>query len=354
MKNYRGYLIFIGLVAALLIPKFFCGTKKMDMSSGKPGGGGPKMAIKVGVQVVQPETVSPEYQVSGTLVANEQVQLSSETQGLIRKVYFKEGERVSKGELLLKINDADFQAQLKKALANKKLKEETVNRNQILLKKEAISQNDFDISVTDLNAIEADIDYLREMIRKTEIRAPFNGTIGLRNVSEGAYITTNTSIASLEDESQLKLEFSIPEKYALKVAVGDQLSFTVSGSEEVFKAKIYASDASVSSETRSIKMRAICANTNHKLMPGLFATIRMKLGSDKSSFMIPTQSVVPILKGQKVFLVQGDSAVERIVKTGFRTETKIEITEGLQAGDSLIVNGIMYMKNGVKVKVGKN
>jgi membrane fusion protein (multidrug efflux system) len=351
MKKYRNIFIGLTILTALLVPKFFCNQKKQDGNS-KPGGGS-KIPIKVGVLVMKDEFVSQSFQVSGTLLANEQVQLNSETQGLVTKIYFKEGADVRKGELLLKMNDADLQAQLKKANANKKLKDENAKRNEILLKKEAISQNDYDVSVTELNAIDADIEYLREMIRKTEIRAPFSGTIGLRYISAGAYLTPTTTIATLEDESQLKLAFSIPEKYAMKVKVGDAITFSVSGSDEVYKATIYAREASVSDQTRAINMRALCNNIQRKLMPGLFANIYLKLGSERNSFMIPTQAMVPVLKGQKVYLVQGDTAIEKMIKTGFRNETQIEVLEGLSNGDSLIVDGIMYMKSGVRVKATK-
>lgn len=348
MNKFRNIIIVLAIIAALLIPKFFCGDKKQD-GAAKPGGGS-KIPVKVGVLVMKDEQVSPAYQVSGTLEANEQVKLNSETQGLVTKIYFKEGANVKKGELLLKMNDADLQAQLKKAIANKKLKDDNAKRNEILLKKEAISQSDYDISMNELNAIDADIEYLKEMIRKTEIRAPFSGTIGLRYISTGAYLTPNTTVATLEDESQLKLAFSIPEKYAMKVKVGDDITFSVSGSDEIYKAKIYAREASVSDQTRAINMRALCGNTQRKLMPGLFASINLKLGSERASFMIPTQAMVPVLKGQKVYLVKGDSAVEQLIKTGFRSETQIEVLAGLTNGDSLIVDGIMYMKSGVKVK----
>jgi membrane fusion protein (multidrug efflux system) len=351
MKKSRNIIIAIVILGALLIPKFFCGNK---LSEPNAKGGQGKMPVKVSVQVVEPAFFAPSYQVSGTLVANEMVQLFAETQGLIRSISFQEGSRVQKGQLLVKINDSDFQAQLKKALANKKLRDENVKRNEALLKKEAIAQADFDLSIAELNAIDADIDYIKEQIRKTEIRAPFSGIVGLRNISEGAFIAANTNIATLQDESRLKLDFSVPEKYALLAKIGDEVSFTVSGSSEVFKGKIFARESAISSDTRTIRMKAVCDNTTQKLLPGLFANIVLKIGSSKQSIMIPTQCVVPVLKGQKVYLVQGDSAIEQLVETGFRTEKEIEITSGLQAGDSLVLDGIMYMKKGVKVIVGKS
>ncbi|MCF8426432.1 MAG: efflux RND transporter periplasmic adaptor subunit [Bacteroidia bacterium] len=352
MKSIKNIGIGVGVILVLLIPKFFCQEKKEGSGGKKPNGAG--MPMKVKVLVVKEEFVSSDYKVSGTLMANEQVMLSSETQGRVTHLYFQEGKFVSKGELLLKMNDLEYQAQLKKAISNRKLKQENATRNETLLKKEAISQADYDLTLTELAGLDADIDFLKEQIRKTEIRAPFSGTIGLRSISEGAYLTPNSPIASLQDESKLKLEFSVPEKYALKVKNGDDIQFALSGSDEIYHAKVYARDASVSEQTRTVKMRAICSNSSRKLIPGLFANITLQLSGEKQSIMIPTQAMVPVLKGQKVFLVQGDSAIERSIKTGFRSDKQIEVVEGLNAGDSLIVDGIMYMKLGVKVKVSKN
>ena len=349
--NLKNIGIVLGVLLVLLIPKFFCNDKK---ESGAPSkGSNNKMPIQVSVQLVRPEFVSPNYKVSGTLEANEKVDLYCETAGLVKAIYFTEGTRVAKGELLLKLNDAELQAQLKKAFANKKLRDENVTRNTILLKKEAIAQADYDLAITEKQSIDADIELLKEQIRKTELRAPFAGTIGLRSISVGAFVQPNALIATLQDDLLLKVAFSIPEKYSSLVKIGDSISFEVTGSDKKFNAKIYARDASISSATRSIFMKALCKNKNALLMPGLFANVSLKLSPSKTSFMIPTQSLVPVLKGQKVFVMQGDSAIEKMVKTGFRNENKIEITDGLKEGDLLIVDGIMYMKNGVKVKVNK-
>lgn len=349
MKVVKPLLIIIGILAVLLIPKFFCGEPKPDNAQKS----GPKGPINVGVYEVSDEALTQNYQLSGSLLANEQIDLKAETQGLVQKIFFTEGSKVAKGQLLIKLNDADFKTQLYKALANKRLREDNAKRNEILLKKEAIAQADYDVSLTELSAIDADIAYLREQIRKTEIRAPFAGTIGLRQISEGAYITPASAITTLQDAANIKVDFSVPEKYASKVKVGDLIQFSVNNSSKTYTAKVYARDAALSAQTRAIGMRAICNNTKGELIPGLFANIQLNFPSQENSHLIPTQSVIPILKGQKVFVVRGDSAVEIKVNTGFRSEDKIEITDGLQAGDQVIVDGIMYVKNGAKVKINK-
>ncbi len=345
----RTFIILI-VLAALLLPRFFC----MPPKGGPPGAKqGAKIPVNVGVFVVQKQAFSNFFNVSGNVLANEQVDLKCETSGLIIKLYMTEGSLVQKGQLLLKINDADLQAQLKKANATKRLKEDTEKRNRALLDKEAISQQDFDLATTELSGINADIDLLKEQIRKTELRAPFTGYIGLRSISEGAYVTPITPIASLQDIQSIKLEFSVPEKFASLVQRGDEVSFTVNSENNRFKAKVYALEPKIAEQTRTVFMRGICSNSDKRLLPGSFANVTIQLPSDPNSFLIPTQALVPILKGQKVFKIQGDSAIECMIKTGFRNEDKIEVTDGLQVGDSIIVEGIMYIKNGSKVMLNR-
>lgn len=351
MKKYRNYLILVLVLAALAIPKFFCGGKKEGGMTGKGPGG--KAPVKVSVYVARPEAVSDTYQVGGNLEANEQVVLYPEAQGLVRKIYFREGSMVKKGELLLKLNDADLQAQLKKALATRKLREENARRNQVLLSKEAVSKADADITQTELSSIDADIELLHEQIRKTELRAPFNGTIGLRNISEGALVTTQTAVTTLQDDAQLKISFAVPERYAMLLGPGDPVEYRISGNNNPFAAKIYARDAVVSDQTRTVRMKALCNADARKLIPGIFVNVSLKSKANQNSILIPTTSIVPVLKGQKVFVVHADSVIEVPVKTGFRTENRIQVTEGLNPGDSVVVDGVLFMKKGVKVKVAK-
>ncbi|MDP1726232.1 MAG: efflux RND transporter periplasmic adaptor subunit [Bacteroidota bacterium] len=342
--------IILLILAALLVPRFYCKPPGAAQGGGKAGA---KMPVKVGVFVVQEQNISNTFNVSGNILANEQIDLKCETSGLISKLSIVEGSPVVKGQLLLKINDTDLQAQLRKVMATKKLKEENEKRNKTLLAKEAISQQDYDLSNSELSGINADMDLLKEQIRKTELRAPFAGIIGLRSVSEGAYVTTATPIASLQDIQKVKLEFAVPEKYAYAVQKGNTVTFTVSGDAKIYEATVYAIEPKIAEQTRTVLMRAICNNSDKSLFPGSFANVTLLLPVSKNTFLIPTQAMVPILKGQKVYLIQGDSAVERVIKTGFRNENKIEVTEGLSIGDSIIIEGIMYIKNGSKVVLNR-
>jgi len=339
------YIIFGVVILGLLVwPKLKPNTNTQAPSASKKN-----MPTKVKTLLVEPQASERRIETTGNIMADEEVVLYPETQGRIVKINFAEGAQVKKGELLLKINDSDLQAQLKKATATKKLKEDTEKRNKTLLEKGAISNELYDIASTELSSINADIDLLKEQIRKTEIRAPFNGVIGLRNISEGSYVTPTTRIAALQNINQIKVEFSVPEKYANTIQKGSMVLFTTEGKKQL-QAKIYAIEPKIDDVTRNVIMRAICANPKQEILPGSFAKVSIVASTNTNAYLLPTQAIVPILKGQKVYVAQGDSVIERKVKTGVRKDDVIEVTEGLKAGDEVVVEGVMYLRNGAKIR----
>ena len=350
IKNILKIVALIAVVALLARPKLM--PSKNDKSQAAQAKA-KKMPTKVSVYVTRRQDLDNNIHVSGSILAQDEVELHTESQGRIVKINFEEGSEVKKGQLLIKINDADLQAQLRKAISSKKLKEDTEKRNKQLLTKGAISQEQYDLSLNELNAANADIDLLKENIRKTELLAPFTGIIGLKYISEGSFVTNATKLASLQSISKVKVEFSVPERYASQLKKGSDISFTIDCSDKVYKANIYAIEPKVDELTRNVVMRAISDNNERKLIPGAFTNVTVQLQNKPNSLMVPTQSVVPILKGQKVFITRADSVIEQVVKTGIRTDSQIEITEGLQVGDSVVVNGIMYLKQGSKIKIGK-
>ena len=346
-KRIIWIVITVIVVILLALPKILPKQPKV----GAARASGKNAPTKVTVFVAKKENLEENIQVAGNIMAMESVDLRSETQGRVVKIFFDEGSEVKKGQLLVKINDADLKAQLKKAIATQTLKEETEKRNKQLLAKGAISQETYDLSATEVNTINADIDMVKEQIRRTEIVAPFDGLIGLRYISEGSYVTNASQVASLQSIKQVKIEFSIPEKYSTKIQKGSEITFRIDGSDEPFKAKVYAIEPRIDPSTRNVMMRAICSNESRKLLPGAFAKVAVSISDNPHALRIPTQSVVPILKGQKVYVVKGDSAVEKIIRTGTRGDVSIEVTDGLVPGDSVIVDGVIYIKPGSKVKV---
>ena len=350
MKNkFVGNLLKIGipvlLIGALVVGRLMNTPSGESVKENKSG-----TLIPVNAFVVKPFKLSSDIQAVGTLLPNEEVDLVAETTGKIIGIYFEEGQYVEKGALLLKVDDADLQAQLKRALFQQKLLSEKLERQRILFEKDAVSREEFDQVQTDYNLIEADISLLKVKIDKTELRAPFSGTLGFRNVSLGAYLQPSTIVTRLVDDKLLKVEFSVPEKYAGKALVGSTVQFTTESSNKKFNATVYAVDSKVDSDTRTIAIRARCENPGRLLAPGMFARLNLITRVSNHALLIPTQSVVPEMEGKKVWRLNSGKAHSIIVETGQRTENKIEVTSGLSVGDTILVTGLMQVKEGIAVK----
>ena len=319
-------------------------TAKADTNKGKP-------AVSVSAVVASPQELEYQIFASGSAMSNEEVQLRNEIPGKIVSINFKEGTKVNKGELLVKLYDDDLKAQLKKLLLQKELAEKMESRQKDLLTASGISQQDYEISLNNLNSIKADIELIQTSISKTEIRAPFDGTIGLKTVSLGAYLTSNTLIASIQDIDPLKLEFSIPEKFRDQISINTEISFTTESVEGIFKGKIYAFEPRLDLNTRSFTVRAICPNTNLKIFPGAFAHITIPLKKIPDAILLPTQSVIPELKGESVFVSEGGIAKKVKVVSGIRNDSTIQITSGVQAGDTVLITGLMQVRPNTALKI---
>ena len=299
--------------------------------------------------IISPKQMSELINSSGTLKPDEEVDLSFETSGKIVGINFTEGTRVKKGDLLAKINDRPLQAQLEKLQASLKMAEAKEFRQRSLLDKDAISQESYDQIVTDVQTINADINLIKAQIAMTELRAPFDGNIGLRNLSEGSYVTSTTKIAKLVKISPIKIEFSIPEKYASEINIGYPLTFSIDGSNKVFNASVYAVDPKIDINTRTIVMRALYPNKNEELKSGRYAGITLELSKIDNTVAIPTEALIPEMDGEKVFIYKRGKAQSVIVTTGLRTESKIQITGGLEFGDTLIITGIMQLRQNLPI-----
>jgi membrane fusion protein (multidrug efflux system) len=308
-------------------------------------------AISVEVKVLKPGQLLNEFYTTGSILANEKVELRSEVSGRITGIFFEEGSQVKKGALLLKINDSELQAQLTKAEAQQKLAELEEFRNRKLLELKAISQEEYDVSLNQLKAIQAEKQLLEAQIEKTEILAPLSGKIGLRYVSPGSYMPSNSLIAILQQVDPIKVEFSVPEKYSLTIKKGMHLSFTVENFDRSFEGVIYAVESGIDPQTRSIKVRATSPNPGSLLMPGTYARISLILENIPDALTIPSESLITELEGTKVYICQNGKAVSVPVVTGIRTGTDIQITSGLSAGDSLITTGLLQISNGMPVVV---
>ncbi len=285
------------------------------------------------------------------MLANEQVALKAEASGRIVNLALREGAEVAKGDLLVKINDADLQAQLEKARASFKLAQDREARQKTLLAKELISREDYDLSAMELNASRADIDLLGAQIDKTEIHAPFDGRVGLRYVSEGAFVSVGTTIADFVKVRPLKVEFSVPERYAGRIGPGTKLSFTIQGSLAVHNATVYAQQPLIDEATRSLRLRALCNGSESGVLPGAFADVRLTLGENPHAVAVPSKALVPDIKGQKVFLVRERKAFPQPVITGVRDDEDVEIVQGVAEGDTVVTTGVLILRPGMTVDI---
>jgi len=307
--------------------------------------------IPVTAHIVKLETLSNKVYTTGTILANEEVELRSEISGKIISILFKEGSYVNKGDLLVKINDADLQAELRKAESKVKLIEDREGRQKQLADNQMISQEDYESTLNDLAASKAEFDLIKAEIDKTEIKAPFSGYIGLRGVSEGSFVTTSTVIARLQNLSNLKVDFAIPQKYAPLVKVGDEIIFKMSTGDFRYKARVYAIEPKIDPSTRTLKLRARCETNYKDLFPGAFVNVEVNLKENENAILIPTVSIVPELKGQLVYLYKGGTVMPQTVELGLREEKRVQVVSGLEEKDTVITSGILQIRPGAKVKI---
>ena len=313
--------------------------------------GNKKEAIAVNVMVVEGKTFKDNLSLSGSIEANEQVEIRSEVSGIVESIHFQEGSSVSKGQVLLKINDVELRAQLAQAKTKETLASENERRAKLLLQKEAISQEEYDIASADYRSAKAQTQLISAQIGKTNVKAPFSGKIGLRKISPGTYVTPTVLIANLVNTGKLKVTFSIPEKYATEIKNNAIINFSPTNSTEKFEAKVYAIEPGVDINTRTLQVRALADNSNGKLLPGTFATVDLPLSTIKDAIIVPSQAIVPIQNGKKVFVAHNGHAKEVKVSTTARTDTDVLVLTGLQVGDSLITSGVMSLKKEAPIKI---
>ncbi|HTF81393.1 MAG TPA: efflux RND transporter periplasmic adaptor subunit [Cytophagales bacterium] len=354
MKSLKTIIIIAVVIGSLILIKIFFLSPKSD----KPHQGGSKpqaLAVPVTGFVVKSESLSQQIYVSGTVVPYNEISLRSESSGKIIGIYFKDGQYVNKGKLLVKINDADLQAQLLKNKSLVRLAEQRLGRLNKLRAVEGVSAEEVEVLENEIHTLEADRAFILAQIAKTTIVAPFSGTVGMREISEGAFVNNNDVIASLVQMKPLYVDFSLPEKYVSAVKTGLQITFStegVGGQQHNYKAQITAIEPRVDAVTKTIRCRATYQGTQ-PLMAGSFVKVYVQMGNLKNVVMVPTQSVVPILKGQKVFIARKGVAQEVKVNTGIRTEDKIQILDSVKVGDTVITTGLLGIKNGSKLKLTK-
>lgn len=306
-------------------------------------------ALNVNALIISTQAMTDDIYTNGDLIPDEEVDLSFETSGKITDINFTEGSTVQKGQLLAKINDRPLQAQLKKLQAQLKLAEDRVFRQNALLVKDAVSKEAYEQVKTDLASLNADIDLIKANIQQTELRAPFDGIIGLRQVSVGSYASPTTIVAKLTKISPLKINFSVPERYAKDIKKGTRLTFSLDGYLKDFDATVYATESKVDPASRTLSVRALYPNTGTKLLPGRFASIKIKMHEIPNAIAIPSEAIVPEMGKSKVYLYKNGKSMPVEVKTGLRTDTQVQIINGLHVGDTIITSGTLQLRTGLNI-----
>jgi membrane fusion protein (multidrug efflux system) len=338
-------LTFIALLGFLVI-----GCKEKPKSIDKFD---PNAAVSVDIAVVEKQAVPKLVEVNGSVISNDFVELRPETNGRVTFLQIPEGKVVAAGTVLVKLNDADLQAQLEKIKAQLELAETNEQRNKQLLSIKGINQSDYDISLQQVKSYKADMAYTQSLIDKTVIKAPFTGQLGLRQISLGAFINTTTTVATLQKTDDLKIDFTVPELYKNMVKVGDKIAVESIGADASnFDANIIAIEPQIIASSRNLKVRA---SVKGKILPGSFTKIYLS-DADKSasSILVPSNVIIPDSKTKQIVVVRNGQAKFVIVETGYRTQTAVEITKGLQVGDSVVVAGMLFVKDGSKLKIGKS
>ena len=349
-----GKILFILAIVFIVIVVYLNKCNKPAGQSIPGDKSGSKTAMTVNGFVSRPSVVSDQINVTGSLLSNKEVEIRNEIAGKLSKIYFEEGTHVQAGELLAKINDDDLKAQLAKLKIEEDLNKILESRQADLLKINGISKEEYDRALNSLQLSQAEIKLVQVQISKTEIRAPFSGSLGLEMVNEGSFLQQNTKIVSLQDIDPIKLEFSVPERYLSLIRVGQKVSFKLQASNTPFDATIYAKEPKIDPQTRSLLMRARTTNPDGKLAPGSFANVSVPLKTLEDALMIPSQAIIPELKGYKLFILKNGLAKPRNVEIGIRNDSSVQIISGIESGDTVLINGIMQLRPEMPVRVTLN
>ena len=335
-------------------PFYFIGLFVLMVSAckGKPELTKPKESPPTVVDVIiaSQQGISNTVEANGSVVANEYVELHPEVSGRITYLNVPEGHAISQGAVIARINDADLQAQVAKSKVQLDLAQKTLDRYKKLLDINGLNQADYDNVLNQVNGLKADIQYTQTLIDKTVIRAPFSGVLGLRQVSPGAFVTAANIIVTIQQVSKVKIDFTIPEEYSNIIKKGNSVDVEVDAAQQTRKkAVVIATEPQVNLTTRNLKVRAILQNGTAN--PGAFVKVFVDAGDNKKAVMIPTNSIIPDDKNSQVILVKNGKAAFVNVKTGVRESNNVEITSGIQAGDSVVVTGVLFARPKAPLKV---
>jgi membrane fusion protein (multidrug efflux system) len=307
--------------------------------------------IPVDGKVVHAESLGEDLTVSGTLMAYQEVNITSELNRKVVAVYAREGKYVTAGTVLFKLDDADLLAEMEQLKQQEKLVTLNERRLKELTDNEAAVQQDYDQALTNLKVLQSKIEQLKVTIAKTSIRAPFGGNLGIVNVYPGAYVSQGASLALLTDNSQLKIDFAVPEKHAAALKTGEQVSYQVESDANIHTARIVAHESRLDPNTRTLLMRAVGSNRGQALIPGQSARLTLRLNTTGNALMVPNQALIPSSQGYSVFIVNGGQAAFKNIEIGQRNAFTVHVTSGLSDGDTVITSNMLRLAQHTPVQL---
>ena len=342
------------LLLAIVVLVAACISKAGDLNDDAANHATPASATIAATPVdgviIQPGVVREELEVTGTLVANQQVDIVSELTRRIVKVHVKEGSKVRVGTVLFQLDDADLQAQLERLRQQEKLAILNEQRLKDLLSHDAIAQQDYDEAITNLKVLQAQIQEVLVTVGKTRIVAPFDGQVGIIKVYPGSVVSVNTVLTNIEDNSVVKVEFFVPEKYTHVITPGSKHTFTIASDKEQYSATVVARAASLSENTRTLPVHAIAQNPRGKLLPGQSARLALALSTSGEALTVSSQALIPSSSGYTVYVSRSGAVEAAPVEIGQRSSGSVEITQGLHKGDTVITSNLLRLVPGAPVQ----
>jgi membrane fusion protein, multidrug efflux system len=309
-------------------------------------------SLEVDYLILKENNIATSIQIPGTIIPNEYVDLYTETSGRIASVHFVEGQNVAKGQLLFKLDSDLLEAQLNQILSDLEFAKKDELRKKGLWEAKSISLEEYELSQSRKMNLLAQAEILRVQIDKSRILAPFSGKVGLREVSEGAFVTNNTKLTNIAQTDKVKIEFSIGERYAPRVQVGSYIKFNFASDSVVQTAKIYATSPTIDPQTRMLTVRAE-VNSGVTFFPGTFVQIHYEVEKSEQSIMVPATALVPVLNGQKIWKIEQGLAKSQLVQPGIRNKSEVQIFGDIRLGDTIILSGLLSVRENSPVTVKK-
>lgn len=346
INRQYGLLLFYSLIIMLISGCYARGKEQNNA----PAASIVPPATQVDGDIIKPARLQEELEITGTLIANQQVDIASELTRKIIRVNVKEGLYVKAGTLLFQLDDEDLRAQLEKLHQQEKLLVLNEERLRDLIKHEAVIQQDYDQAFTNLKVLQAQVAELQVTIRKTQIRAPFDGQVGIIHAYPGAIVSANTVLTNIQDNSNVKVEFAVPEKYANIITAGSEQKFTVASDTKQYTARVVARESRIDQSTRTLLVRAISQNPGRVLVPGQSARLSLSLHSSNDALMVSSQALIPSSQGYNVFVVKDQQVQLTPVEIGQRGSSTVEILKGLHIGDTVVTSNLLRLGPGARVQ----